>query len=125
MHLDGNHLVFAGFLTMRELYKPVHPKFIFAKDWIKMTREEQDQATKDGKFKIPSANEFRKMKGDEFKEWKAQVQPILDELHGQVLDVFNSFPKSLLLVCRFGITLHSFLFFVEKVKWEVCVAEKS
>ena len=85
---------------MRELHKPVHPKFIFAKDWLLMSQAEKEKATLEGKVKIPSTSEFRKMKSNEFKEWKASVQPILDEIHDSVLDVFNSFPKSLLLVCR-------------------------
>lgn len=85
---------------MRELHKPVHPGFIFNRDWVLMSKKEQEQATAEGKLRIPSNNEFRKMKPSEFKEWKATAQPILDELHDGVLTVFNSFPKSLLLVCR-------------------------
>ena len=98
--LDGNHLILAGFLTMRELHKPVHPRFIFNRDWVMMSKQEREKAIAEGKVRIPSNNEFRKMKPNEFKEWKASVQPILDELHDGVLSVFNSFPKSLLLVCR-------------------------
>ena len=85
---------------MRELHKPVHPKLIFAKDWSLLSDDEKEKATKEGKIKIPSPSEFRKMKSSEFKEWKAQAQPILDEIHDGVFEVFNSFPKSLLLVCR-------------------------
>ncbi len=107
--LEGNHLIFAGFLTMRELHKPVHPKLMFAKDWALLSREEQEKATKEGIMRIPTPNEFRKMKSSEFKEWKELAQPILDEIHEGVFQVFNSFPKSLLLVCRLDLIIRNSL----------------
>ena len=105
MRIDGNHLIFAGFLTMRQLHIPVHPKFIFARDWLLMSAGEKEKAIKEGKINLPSPHEFQKMKSHEFKEWKEKVQPYLDEIHESVIKVFKNFPKSLMLVCRLDIHL--------------------
>jgi hypothetical protein len=86
---------------MRSLHTPVHPKLIFAKDWILMSDVEKEKAEKEGKVRLPTMHEFRQMKPNEFQEWKAQVQPYLDEIHDSVLKLFQKFPKSLMLICRF------------------------
>lgn len=52
-------------------------------------------------FRLPTKNEFRSMKKEDYKEWRAQVQPFIEEIHDSFLHVFKNFPKSLLLVSRF------------------------
>jgi len=37
---------------MRGIHRPIHPSFIFAKDWAIMTDEEKEKANKEGKFKL-------------------------------------------------------------------------
>jgi len=98
---DEHHLVFAVLLTMREIHRPIHPAFIYAKDWILMSDEEKSTATREGKIRLPTKNEFRSMKKEDYKEWRAQVQPFIEEIHDSFLHVFKNFPKSLLLVSRF------------------------
>lgn len=41
------------------------------------------------------------MKKEDWIEWRAQVQPFIEEIHDSFLHVFKNFPKSLLLVSRF------------------------
>jgi hypothetical protein len=86
---------------MRGLHRPLHDKFIFAKDWALMSEKERTKATNDGKYRLPSTKEMRTMTKEQWKEWKIKFKPIIEELHNNALNVFRNFPKSLLLVCRY------------------------
>lgn len=44
--------MFAVLLTMREIHRPIHPAFIYAKDWILMSDEEKSTATREGKIRL-------------------------------------------------------------------------
>ena len=43
--------MFSSVLTMRELHRPIHPAFIFARDWELMSEAEKEKATSEGKIK--------------------------------------------------------------------------
>lgn len=106
---ENNALIFASSLTQRELFKPVHPKLIFAKDWLIMSEDEKVKAELEGYIRVPSQTEFRKMKSSEFKEWRVKAKPVLDQLHEDILKTFQEYPKNLLLVCRNLNTVRSIL----------------
>ena len=43
--------MFSALLTMRELHRPLHPSFIFAKDWALMSEADKEKATQEGKLR--------------------------------------------------------------------------
>lgn len=98
-------MIFSAFLSMRPLHRPIHDKFIFNSDWIKMTEKEKEDAIQQGKFRLPSTKEFKKMSKEEIKEWRVKFKPYIDELKDDITKVFQQFPRGLLLVFR----LDSFL----------------
>lgn len=85
---------------MRPLHRPIHDKFIFNSDWIKMTQKEKDNAIQEGKFRLPSTKEFKNMSKEEIKEWRVKFKPFIDELKDDITKVFQQFPRGLLLVFR-------------------------
>jgi hypothetical protein len=93
--------MFAGFLTMRRLHKPVHPAFIFSSDWAKMTEEEREKATKEGKLRLPSPKEYLKLKNTERNELRVKFKPYFEEIREDALQVLRTFPKGLIFVCRY------------------------
>ena len=50
--IEKHHLVFSVFLTMRELHRPIHDSFIFARDWLHMSDEAKEKAKKQGKIRL-------------------------------------------------------------------------
>ena len=94
-------MVLGAFLTMRPLHRPVHVKFIFSKDWDKMSEEEQKKAINEGKIRLPSQGEFRKMKKDEITEWSKTMKPYIEEIKDSFISLLRKLPHGLLLVCRY------------------------
>jgi hypothetical protein len=94
---------------MRSVHRPIHEDFIFSSDWARMTDEQREKATKEGKFPLPSPREFKSMKKEELIEWKTKFKPYFEELKQNVLDVFKSYPKCLLFVSRYDEN-HSLIF---------------
>ncbi|CAF0730942.1 unnamed protein product [Brachionus calyciflorus] len=93
-------MIFSGFIAMRPLHRPIHDKFIFNSDWVKMSEKEREAAIKEGKFRLPSVKEFKSMSKEELKEWREKFRPFIEELKENILHVFQQFPKGLLLVFR-------------------------
>jgi aarF domain-containing kinase len=98
---EENYLVFAAMLSMRPLHRPILSVFIYDKDWVKMTELERQKAIDAGKLRLPSPKEFAKMSSTEKAEFRLKFKPYLEEIKDNFLQVFNSFPKCMLLVCRF------------------------
>ena len=93
-------MVFAAFLSMRPLHRPIHDKFIFNTDWLKMSEKEREKAIQEGKFRLPSTKEFKNMSKEELNEWRIKFKPYIEEIKDSILKVFHQFPKGLILVCR-------------------------
>ena len=92
--------MFAGFLAMRPLHRPVHSKLIFNNDWVRMSQKQQEEATKQGMLRLPTPKQIRNMKKSEINELRAKFRPFFEEMKEEALVVFKSFPPSLMLVCR-------------------------
>jgi hypothetical protein len=66
-----------------------------------MSAIEQEKAIQEGKIVLPTPAEFRSMKKEEISIWRAKVQPLGEEIRGNILNVFRSLPKSLILIFRY------------------------
>ena len=51
--------------------------------------------------RLPSPKEFRTMKREELNEYRRKFKPFIEELKDEMLEVFRTFPKCMMLVCRY------------------------
>jgi hypothetical protein len=65
-----------------------------------MTDKQREEAISEGKIRLPTPKEFRKMKKEELNELRAKFKPYIEEMKEDALAVFRSFPKGLMLVTR-------------------------
>lgn len=93
-------MILSGFLYMRPLHRPLHPKFIYKADWLKLSDEAKLALEQDGISVIPSPADFKKMSRQELNELRQKFKPFFEEMKESILEVFRSIPRSLLLVCR-------------------------
>lgn len=85
---------------MRPLHRPVHPKFVYNSQWVKMSDEERKKALDDGIIRIPTPNEFRNMKSQELYELRAKCKPYFEEIKEDISKVLKLFPRTLFLAFR-------------------------
>ena len=97
---EKHHLILSGFLYMKPLHRPLHPKFIYKADWLKLSEDAKLALEKDGISVIPSQADFKKMTRQELNELRQKFKPFFEEIKESILEVFRSIPRALLLVCR-------------------------
>jgi hypothetical protein len=51
-------------------------------------------------IRLPTPKEFAKMNREELASFRAKFKPYLEEMKENILEVFRTFPKCMLLVCR-------------------------
>ena len=87
-------------MYMRPLHRPLHPKFVYKADWLRMSDDAKLALEKDGIQVIPSPRDFKNMSRQELNEVRQKFKPFFEEMKESILEVFRSIPRALLLVCR-------------------------
>lgn len=93
-------MLLATLVSMKPLHRPVHDVFIFNSTWKKMSREEREKATAEGKIRIPTRDEIKCLKPAEIEELRAKVRPYLEEIRENMLKTLKALPRTLILVFR-------------------------
>lgn len=94
-------MLLATLLTMRPLHRPVHDMFIFDKTWQKMSAAEREKAREEGKIRIPSGDEVKKLTPAEWAELRAKFRPYIEEIRNNIVKTLKSMPRTLILVLRY------------------------
>lgn len=66
-----------------------------------MSEKEKLKAIDEGKIKIPTHDEYKKMSSEEIKNLRQEVKPYFEEIKQSILALLRQMPYSLLLVCRY------------------------
>lgn len=94
-------MLLATLLTMKPLHRPVHDMFIFDKTWKKMSAVEKEKAIEEGKIRIPTREEWKKLTPNEWAEMRAKFQPYMEEIRENIVKTLKLLPRNLILVLRY------------------------
>lgn len=99
--LEKDYMLLGTLLTMKPLHRPVHDMFIFDKTWQKMSAAEREKANAEGKIRIPSRAEVKKLTPAEWSELRAKFRPYVDEIRTNIVKTLKSLPRTLILALRY------------------------
>ena len=46
------YLIFSAMISMRPLHRPLHSRFIYNADWLRMSEKQRETALNEGKFRL-------------------------------------------------------------------------